>query len=160
MKLSAQEEYGLRCLLQLGQHEEQTGEGLTIPEISQAEGLSVPNAAKLMRLLRRGGFVESVRGQSGGYRLSRSPDRIVIGEVLTVLGGRLYDPDFCRGHTGVEESCAHSMGCTLRPLWNTLQSVVDQVVESITLKDLLGESQGQGLCLKSTADELIQVSSR
>ena len=50
MKLSATEEYGLRCLLQLAKCGD--GRSLTIPEISRAEGLSVPNAAKLMRVLR------------------------------------------------------------------------------------------------------------
>ena len=65
MKLSAGEEYGLRCLLQIGRRQKETGDGLSIPEISQIEGLSIPNVAKLMRLLRMGGFVESVRGQSG-----------------------------------------------------------------------------------------------
>ena len=65
MKLSAQEEYGLRCLLQMASRGNEAS--LSIPEISRAEGLSVPNVAKLMRLLRIAGFVKSVRGQSGGY---------------------------------------------------------------------------------------------
>ena len=60
MKLSSQEEYGLRCLLHLGRHPRSS---LTILEISQAEGLSPPNVAKLLRLLRQGGFVESVRSE-------------------------------------------------------------------------------------------------
>ena len=54
MKLSAQEEYGLRCLTRLASHETLTGEGMTLSEISRAEGLSVPHVAKLMRILRIG----------------------------------------------------------------------------------------------------------
>ena len=68
MQFSAQEEYGLRCLLRLAAR---GGDSMTIPEISQAEGISVPYVAKLMRFLRDGGIVTSERGQSGGYRLAR-----------------------------------------------------------------------------------------
>ena len=70
MKLSAQEEYGLRCLLYMARSGETKSH--SIPEISRAEGLSVPNVAKLMRILRLGGLVASVRGQAGGYTLSRA----------------------------------------------------------------------------------------
>ena len=90
MKFSSQEEYGLRCLLCLARERE--GGSLAIPAISQAEGISTTYVAKLMRILRRGGFVESVRGKIGGYTLSRPPDQIVVGEVLALLGGRLFEP--------------------------------------------------------------------
>ncbi|HWW94152.1 MAG TPA: Rrf2 family transcriptional regulator, partial [Vicinamibacteria bacterium] len=69
MKLSSQEEYGLRCLLQLGREGE--GRSLTIAEMSQREGISTPNVAKIMRILRRAGLVLSTRGKSGGYTLAR-----------------------------------------------------------------------------------------
>ena len=69
MKLTSQEEYGLRCLLRIARQGE--GGALTIPEISEAEGISSYYVAKLMRILRRGGFVTSARGQAGGYTLSR-----------------------------------------------------------------------------------------
>ena len=136
MKLSAQEEYGLRCLLQLARH--RPGASLAIPEISQAEGISVHNAAKLMRILRRKGFVESVRGQHGGYALARPPDQIRIGEVLNALGGRLYAPDFCDHFASSVNDCARSLSaCSLRSLWARVQRAVDQVLEEITLQDLL-----------------------
>ena len=72
MKLSAQEEYGLRCLLRLGMQPAQGS--LTIAELSRLEGLSAPNVAKMMRLLRRGGLVLSARGKDGGYTLARPAD--------------------------------------------------------------------------------------
>ena len=70
MKLNSSEEYGLRCLLQLAR---QTPGSLTIPEISQAEGITHHNVAKLLRILRQGGFVASARGQQGGYALAKPP---------------------------------------------------------------------------------------
>ncbi len=74
MKLSSQEEYGLRCLLRIGARGD--GGTLTIPEISRAEGISPEYVAKLMRILRRGGLVTSARGAAGGYTLSRPADQI------------------------------------------------------------------------------------
>src|SRR5713226_9003240 len=101
MKLSSQEEYGLRCLLHLGR--QRAGESLTIPEISRAEGLSEAYVAKLMRILRQSGFVTSVRGQAGGYALARRPDQMNVGQALAALGGRFFESDFCERHTGIEK---------------------------------------------------------
>ena len=118
MKLSAQEEYGLRCLLRIGARGD--GGTLTIPEISRAEGISPEYVAKLMRILRRGGLVTSARGATGGYTLSRPADQITAGEALTVLGGRLFESGFCERHAGAESLCTHSIDCSLRSLWRTL----------------------------------------
>lgn len=135
MKLSTQEEYGLRCLLRLGRD---PASSLTIPEISQAEGLSVSNVAKLLRVLRQGGFVASERGQHGGYSLARPPAQIVVGEVLAALGGRLYDPGFCEQFSGLDAVCHHSsIDCSVRSLWMRVQQAVDQVLGATTLEDLL-----------------------
>ena len=135
MKLSAQEEYGLRCLLRVGR--EGTAGSLSISELSREEGISEPNVAKMMRVLREGGFVKSTRGQAGGYALSRPPDEINVGEVLATLGGRLYEPSFCDSHAGLEPLCTHMPDCSIRSVWRMLQNAVDQVLARITLKDLL-----------------------
>ncbi len=135
MKLSSQEEYGLRCLLHMARLKD--GESLSIPEISRAEGLSVPNVAKLMRLLRLGGFVTSVRGQSGGYTLARPAAGISVGAVMDALGGRFFGPRFCERHAGLEKICARSNDCAIRILWTTMQDTLDSVLRRVTLKDLL-----------------------
>ena len=135
MKLSSQEEYGLRCMLCLagdGQHISRT-----IPEISQSEGISKPNVAKMLSILRRGGFVESVRGQNGGYILARKPKHIYISEILSVLGSPLFDVDFCEHFSGATENCNHvSSTCSLAALWGRMQNAVDKVVDKLTLFDL------------------------
>ncbi|MBM3811550.1 MAG: Rrf2 family transcriptional regulator [Acidimicrobiia bacterium] len=139
MKLSAQEEYGLRCLLHLARSP--AAGSLTIAEISRAEGLSVPNVAKLMRLLRMGGLVKSVRGQAGGYRLARPSQEIMVGDVIELLGGQLFGPEFCDRHTGLQATCSHAVDCSLRVLWTTIQEALDQVLAKVTLKDLLCSEQ-------------------
>ncbi len=134
MKFSAQEEYGLRCLLRLAH---QPDRSLTIPEIAEAEGLSVPYAGKLMRALRQGGFVKSERGQAGGYALADLPERVIVGQVLAALGGRLVDDDFCERHAGTVDVCTHTVDCSIRSLWSSVQRMVDQVLSRTSLKDLL-----------------------
>ncbi len=153
MKLSAQEEYGLRCLLEIGRKGQ--GGSLTIPEISRAEGISNHYVAKLMRLLRTGGFVTSARGQAGGYTLARPTRQINIGEVLAYLGGRLFEPGFCETHSGSENCCTHSVDCSIRSLWRGVQVVVDQVLSKTSLEDLLGNEQAT----RSWVGDLVHVSS-
>ncbi|HEX5133985.1 MAG TPA: Rrf2 family transcriptional regulator [Thermoanaerobaculia bacterium] len=135
MKLSSQEEYGLRCLLRVGR--EGTAGSVSISELSRSEGISEPNVAKMMRVLRESGFVRSTRGQAGGYALSRPADEINVGEALAALGGRLYEPSFCDSHSGMERLCTHMPDCSIRSVWRMLQNAVDQVLGKITLKDLL-----------------------
>lgn len=140
MKFSAQEEYGLRCLLAIGR----VGEGgsLTVNEISSAEGLTVPNVAKLVNILRREGFVKSTRGQSGGYALAHDAADIRLSEVLAALGGKLYDEEFCERHSGTSGSCVHDSSCAVRTVWNKVQIAVDEVLEDMRLADLLSKYSG------------------
>lgn len=139
MKLSSHEEYGLRCLLQVARHG--VSGNATIPEISRREGISPAYVGKLMRILRQGGFVRSVRGKTGGYTLSLPPERIRVGDALTLLGGRIYQDDFCRRHSGSEPTCAHSTECTIRCLWRSVQGAIDGVLRVTTIHDLLGSEQ-------------------
>lgn len=135
MKLSSQEEYGLRCLLQLARAGE--GAGLTIAEMSEREGISAPNVAKIMRILRRAGLVRSTRGKAGGYRLARPAQEVRALDVLAALGGRLFDPSFCDRHAGVEVHCLNTRDCSIRPVLRGLQEAVDQVLGELTLASLL-----------------------
>jgi len=135
MKFSAQEEYGLRCLVAIAEQGEQGS--LTIPEIAVREGLSEPHAAKLLTILRKEGFVRSSRGQIGGYRLAKPATQVIVGDVLYALGGHLFDNGFCERHAGLEAECVHYGNCSLNGLWAKIQNVVDQVVYKVTLQDLI-----------------------
>jgi Rrf2 family protein len=135
MKLSSHEEYGLRCLLHVA-HQGADGSA-TIPDISRHEGISIAYVAKLMRILRQGGFVKAVRGKTGGYTLAVPPERICVGDALTILGGRMYEDDFCNRHSGTLTSCAHSTDCSVRSLWRAVQGAVDGILRTTTLRDLL-----------------------
>jgi Rrf2 family protein len=135
MKLSTQEEYGLRCLLRLGM--QPAGDSLTIAELSRQEGISAPNVAKMLRVLRRASLVNSARGKDGGYALARPAEQIGVGEALAVLGGRIFDTHFCERHSGAATLCTHLPDCSIRSVWRRLQQAVDEVLDRLTLKDLL-----------------------
>lgn len=138
MKITSQEEYGLRCLLQLARVE--PGHSLTIAKIADQEGLSHPYVAKLLAVLRQAGLIESVRGSAGGYRLAGTPAEVTLGTILKVLGEPLFDAlAFCDRHRGTEGDgpCVHQSSCTLRALWQTLESWMRQALDQISLADLL-----------------------
>ncbi len=138
MKITAQEEYGLRCLLQLARTRDPLG--CNIREIAEAENLSVPYVAKLLSVLRQAGLITSVRGRMGGYLLSRPADEVRLGEVMRALGEPLFeDPGYCERHASPDNggACVHSDGCTLRVIWQTLENWMRHLLDQLTLADLL-----------------------
>ena len=158
MKLSAQEEYGLRCLLQVARRF--PGGSATIPEIADAEGLSPHNTARYLGTLRRNGLVDSERGQRGGYSLARPPSQIAVAEAVAALGGPLYDPTFCDHFTGAEETCSHtSVDCAIRSLWIRVQEAVDGVLSRTSLQDLLDTTRGVEASREQESGALLQVES-
>ncbi len=134
MQLLAQEEYGLRCLLDLARHVEERPR--TIHEIAEAEGISSDYAAKLLRALRRGDLVESTRGAAGGYRLARDPSSITAWDAIEVLGGALFPDEFCACHPGQHSRCVRGSDCALRAVWRAVDHAVRGVLGRITLEDL------------------------
>ncbi|HTO71519.1 MAG TPA: Rrf2 family transcriptional regulator [Myxococcota bacterium] len=134
MQLLAQEEYGLRCLLQVARHA--GPDPLTIPEIAESEGLSPEYAAKLMRALRRAELVASTRGAGGGYRLARPANEITAWQVVRALGGSIFPQEFCESHPGQRHDCVHSLGCSIRGLWGAVEGAVRGVLDAVTIAEL------------------------
>lgn len=152
MKFSSQEEYGLRLLLRVGK--DSTENGMTIPELSEQEKLSEANVGKILRQLRIAGFVESSRGQTGGYKLTRPSNEILISDVLTSLGGKLYESSFCDLHAGVETICTNTIDCSIRSLWKTVQTMLDGLLSKITLQDLLGSEEQVEILVTNLSEDL------
>ncbi len=138
MKISAQEEYGLRCLVQLANLT--GGESLTLPQIAEREGISVANAGKLMWLLNKAGFVQSTRGTKGGYLLARPADEIRLSEIIKVLDEEVMSKH-CGKHTGLLDSCVHTGDCSIRSVIVGLHEVVHHALSQITLAQLIGSER-------------------
>lgn len=144
MRFTAQEEYGLRCMVQLARHEERGP--LSIQQIAKAERLTPAYVGKLLSILRKGGLVASQHGATGGYRLPRPAADMNVGEVLDILGGRLFEPKVCEKYpgvgfapasAGVQPFCVHTTECSIRSLWAGLDLIVGQVLHRTRLADLV-----------------------
>jgi Rrf2 family protein len=138
MKISAQEEYGLRCLVQLANLG--PGESLTLPQIAEREGISTANAGKLMWLLNKAGFVNSTRGTKGGYFLSRPAAEIHLSEIIKVLDDEVLSAH-CGSFTGVMDKCVHTGDCGIRPVIVGLHEIVENALSRITLAQMVGNER-------------------
>jgi Rrf2 family protein len=134
MNILAIEEYGLRCLLQVAFHD--PSGPITAQKIAQAEGLGPEYAAKIMRTLRAGGLVVSVRGAAGGYRLARPANEIGVWEAIEALGGEFFPEGFCDCHPGRRRECVHVTDCSVRAVWRKVEGTLQAALNGISLEDL------------------------
>lgn len=143
MKVTALEEYGFRCILQIAQAK--PDRHLSCAEIARAERISTPYAAKLLRILRRAGLVKSAAGVKGGYQLSRHPNQITVLQVLKALHGSIFAPssaDFCKCFSGLQEQCVHfKESCCVRSVWTTISSHIEAAFGRITLGELVAHGE-------------------
>jgi Rrf2 family transcriptional regulator, iron-sulfur cluster assembly transcription factor len=138
MKITAMEEYGLRCLLRVA---EQGDDGaIPAPTIAEQEGLSLSYTQKILRVLTKGGLVDSRRGVQGGYFLARSAEEITVGDAIRVLGGMFQVEEICERHTGELEACARRCNCRIRPVWAHISSFVVATLDGISLAVLMNDA--------------------
>jgi len=143
MRISSVEEYGLRCLVALARIG--TKKQMSISEIADTEGLSIPYAAKLLSILRRAGLVTAVRGRGGGFCITRHPHKVTLFEVITALGGPLIAPDHCTRFTGQLERCVHTGNCSVQEVLDGLAGYLGELLSGTTLQDLIDrEKAGAG----------------
>ncbi len=140
MRITAVEEYGLRCLLNLARKGVQAQ--LSISEVAEMEGLSVPYTSKLLSILRKSGLVLAVRGRGGGFSIARKPEDITVFDVLTALGGPLIDPGHCKKYTGQLGECVHLHDCSVHEVFGSLAGYVKEFLSETSLKDLLTKAHG------------------
>lgn len=135
MRISALEEYGLRCLLALA--EGGCDRQLSIADIAKREGISVPYASKLLAILRKTGLVNAVRGRTGGFCIARPPSEINLLEVITALGGPLIDPNHCRRYSGSLDKCIHTENCSVHYTLVGLSRLVGEFLSQTSLQEIL-----------------------
>jgi Rrf2 family protein len=155
MKITAQEEYGLRLLLRIANC--RNSSGMSIPDLSEAEGLSAAYVAKLTRILRMAGYISSTPGYKGGYVLAQPADKVNINRVLKTLGGALFSKDFCGDYPGTRSLCTNSIDCSIRSLWQVIQISVDRLLDQVTLADLMSSEQQTGQLLNTMITQHIKA---
>ena len=151
MKITAQVEYGLRIMVRITRCKEETG--LSIRQLSEAEGLSTNYVAKLTRLLRMKGLINSTRGHMGGYILAKPAAAITINDTLKALGRSFFDKKFCDNHSGMLTLCTNSVDCSIRSLWSMMQATLDKLLDKVTLADMMKNEKDVSGVLQNIIEE-------
>jgi Rrf2 family protein len=133
MHISAVEEYGLRCALQLAGLPE--GSVLAASQVAEREGISVQYSSKILHLFRKAGLVNASRGMQGGFRLARPANEITLKTVFRAF--REDKEGHCTQFSGQQKECVHLQECSVRPVFDVLAGYFDSVLEHLTLHDLM-----------------------
>lgn len=138
MKISTKGRYALRMMCELAA--DQSGEPVPLKDIAKKQGISVKYLEQIVILLSRAGYVKSVRGSQGGYRLTDRPDRYTVGMILRLTEGSLA-PVACLEDR--ENACERSSGCCTLFVWQQIYDAVSKVVDNITLEDIINRSENR-----------------
>jgi Rrf2 family protein len=135
MKLTTKARYGLKICYELGR---QTDKSLSSSEIALLTGYSVKYIEKLMKCLKKDGIVIAERGAGGGYRLSRPPEQITLGEIIRPLEDNLEIVK-CVGGT-----CQNECHCPSYGVWKKLYNGINNLLDSMTLKEIIDDNDYEG----------------
>lgn len=139
MKFSTRGRYGVQIMVDLAQR---VAEGpISLKSIAERQKLSENYLEQLIPELRKAGLVKSIRGAQGGYILAKNPEEIYIGDVIRVLEGPIA-PVECTNQT-VENCCEKTSFCVTREVWVKVRDSINDVVDSISLADLLQDADNK-----------------
>lgn len=132
MKISTKGRYGLRAMVDLAVHS--ANEHVSLNSIAERQDVSVSYLEQVFSVLRKAGLVKSIKGAQGGYILSQEPRNITVGMILRVLEGDLSIVD---GNPGTKYD--NMQYCIKKNVWDKVNNSINQIVDSITLEDLIDE---------------------
>ena len=139
MKLSTRGHYGLLAMVELARHH---GRGpLSLSDIAQSGELPLSYLEQLFGTLRQAGLVEGTRGVRGGYRLTREPSKITVGQVVRVLEGPI-GPVECAVEGEATDCCTRSTGCATKEMWLRVRENILEVLDNTSLADFQVSSVG------------------
>lgn len=138
MKISTKGRYALRMLIDLAEHKEKGF--IALKEIAERQNISKKYLEQIVPIMNRSGILVTNRGYQGGYKLAKEPDEITVGEILRCTEGSMA-PVACLEQS--PNQCERCKECITLPIWEGLQEVVTQYLESITLQDIL-DREGTG----------------
>ncbi|MDU1687639.1 MAG: Rrf2 family transcriptional regulator, partial [Clostridium perfringens] len=108
------------------------GSPVSIKSISQRQNISEYYLEQLFSSLRKAKLIKSIRGAQGGYILNRQPEDITVSDIIEVLEGPIEISDCLDGITCNNVDC-----CATRLLWKKIKTSIDEVTNSVTLKDIV-----------------------
>lgn len=133
MLISTKGRYALRVLLDLAEKSE-PGSYRRLDAIAESQGISEKYLESIVNVLVKAKLLEGLRGRGGGYRLTKNPEEYSIGEILRVTDGSLA-PVACLECS--PNQCEKAGSCKTLPVWEKLDSMINEYLDSVTLKDLL-----------------------
>ena len=132
MKISTKGRYALRLMLDIAAHD--SGEPVRIKEIASRQEISAKYLEQIVAILSKAGYVKSIRGPQGGYRLTRKPEEYSLGDILRLTEGSLAPVECLEGETN---QCTRAGDCITLLFWKKLDKAIREVTEGYTLEDLL-----------------------
>jgi Rrf2 family protein len=132
MKISTKGRYASRVMLDLALND--TGEPVKLKDIAKRQDISEKYLEQIISTLNKAGYVTSIRGSHGGYKLSKKPEEYTIGMILRLTEGSLT-PVECLGDNA--STCERKTGCSTVVVWKKLYEAINGVVDNITLADLV-----------------------
>ncbi len=136
MMISTKGRYALRTMLDLALNDE--GDYIPLRDIAERQDISVKYLEQIISSLSHAGFVRSVRGTGGGYRLAKKPEEYTVGMILRLTEGSLA-PVACLEFE--QNSCPRAADCITLGVWEKLYDAINGVVDNITLADLLDNAK-------------------
>ena len=137
MKLSTRTRYGMRAILELAEND--GGSPLQIKIIAQRQDISIKYLEQLMAILKSAGFIRSIRGAKGGYALAKPPSQIKLSDVFNALEGTVTTAKCVEN----KNYCARAADCVTRQVWTEVQWAIINVLQSITLQDLVDRTKNK-----------------
>lgn len=131
MKISTKGRYAVRVMLDLALHN--NGECIKVKEIAARQGISEKYLEQIIAVLNKAGYVKSVRGAQGGYRIAKDPADYTVGMVLRLTEGSLAPVACLEDGADICERCDT---CETLEVWQELYDAVNRVVDSVTIADL------------------------
>lgn len=132
MKISTKGRYALRLMLDIAAHD--SGEPVRIKDIASRQEISAKYLEQIVAILSKAGYVKSIRGPQGGYRLTRKPEEYSLGDILRLTEGSLAPVECLEGETN---QCPRAGDCITLLFWKKLNKAIREVTEGYTLEDLL-----------------------
>ena len=132
MKISTKGRYALRLMLDIALNDAKTP--VRIKDIAERQQISDKYLEQIVSSLNKAGFVKSLRGPQGGYRLTKKPEEYTVGMILRLIEGSLA-PVACLDDD--INNCIRADRCPTLILWEKLYYAISEVVDNITLADLI-----------------------
>ena len=138
MKISTKGRYATRIMLDLALNN--NGECIKVKDIAARQGISEKYLEQIIAVLNKAGYVKSVRGAQGGYRLTKKPEEYTIGMILRLTEGSMA-PVSCLEEAAME--CERCDTCETLGVWKELYHAINQVIDGVTIADLVEKHNGR-----------------